>query len=107
MDYFVYIVRCSDNSLYTGIATNLEKRIKEHNGQLKGGARYTRGKGPVILKHFEKYNTRSQALKREAEIKKMQKSEKEKLLPTSSTTATTTATGKSPRGTTRRRSSSR
>lgn len=76
MIYYTYIVECSDGSLYTGIAINLEKRIKEHNGQLKGGAKYTRGKGPVILKHFEKYNTRSQALKREAEIKKMQTSKK-------------------------------
>lgn len=76
MIYYTYIVECSDGSLYTGIAINLEKRIKEHNGQLKGGAKYTRGKGPVILKHFEKYKTRSQALKREAEIKKMQTSKK-------------------------------
>lgn len=80
MNYFVYIVLCSDNSLYTGIATNLEKRIKEHNGQLKGGAKYTRGKGPVILKHFEQFKTRSQALKREAEIKKMKKNQKQALI---------------------------
>ena len=77
--FFVYIVKCSDNSYYTGIATNLEKRIKEHNGQLKGGAKYTKGKGPVVLKHFEKFETRGQALKREAEIKKLKKTEKERL----------------------------
>lgn len=80
MDYFVYIVKCLDDSYYTGIATNLEKRIKEHNGQLKGGAKYTRGKGPVTLKYFEKLETRSKALKREAEIKKMQRSEKQALI---------------------------
>lgn len=79
MIYYTYIVECSDDSYYTGIATNLEKRIKEHNGESKGGAKYTRGKGPVILKHFEKYKTRSQALKREAEIKKLQRSEKQAL----------------------------
>lgn len=78
--FFVYIVKCSDNSYYTGIATNLEKRIKEHNGLLKGGAKYTRGKGPVVLKHFEKFETRSQALKREAEIKKMERAEKQALI---------------------------
>ncbi|MEK7159950.1 MAG: GIY-YIG nuclease family protein [Patescibacteria group bacterium] len=79
-NYFVYIVKCSDSSYYTGVATNLEKRIKEHNGQLKGGAKYTRGKAPVVLKHFEKFETRSLALKREAEIKKMQRSEKQALI---------------------------
>ena len=80
MGYFVYIVQCSDESLYTGIATNLEKRIKEHNGELKGGAKYTRGKGPVVLKHFEKFKTRSEALKREAEIKKLERAEKQALI---------------------------
>lgn len=79
MIFYVYIVECSDKSYYTGIATNLEKRIKKHNGQLKGGAKYTRGKGPVILKHSEIFKTRGEALKREAEIKKMQRSEKQAL----------------------------
>jgi len=77
--YFVYILRCSDNSFYTGIATNLEKRLKEHNGELKGGAKYTKGKGPVVLKHFEKFETRSEALKREYEIKQLTKAQKQKL----------------------------
>ena len=77
--YFVYILRCSDNSFYTGIATNLEKRLKEHNGELKGGAKYTKGKGPVVLKHFEKFATRSEALEREYEIKQLTKAQKQKL----------------------------
>lgn len=80
MGYFVYIVECSDKSYYTGITTNLKKRIKEHNGLLKGGAKYTRGKDPVVLKFFEQYKTRSLALKREAEIKKMERSEKQALI---------------------------
>lgn len=79
MIYYTYIVECSNNSFYTGIATNLEKRIKEHNGESKGGAKYTRGKDPVVLKYFEKFETRSGALKREAEIKKLQRSEKQAL----------------------------
>ncbi|MBI2026172.1 MAG: GIY-YIG nuclease family protein [Candidatus Levybacteria bacterium] len=79
MDYFVYIFKCSDGSFYTGITSDIEKRLKQHNGLLKGGAKYTRGKGPVVLKHFEKFETRGQALKREAEIKKLKKTEKEKL----------------------------
>lgn len=81
MNYFVYIVKCSDNSLYTGIATNLEKRIKEHNGLLKGGAIYTRNKRPVKLKYWEEFKTRSEALKREYEIKQMKREVKAKLLP--------------------------
>ena len=76
MNYFVYVVQCSDRSFYTGIARDLEKRLREHNGLLKGGAKYTRGKGPVVLKHFEKYSTRSEALKREAEIKNLTHQEK-------------------------------
>ena len=74
------MVQCSDGSYYTGQTDNLNLRIKEHNGELKGGAKYTRGKGPVILKHFEEYETRSEALKREAEIKKMDRAEKEVII---------------------------
>ena len=78
--YYVYILRCSDKSYYTGQTDNLETRIKEHNGLLKGGAKYTRGRGPVILKHFEEYKTRGEALKREAEIKKLKRKDKEEII---------------------------
>lgn len=78
--YFVYIVKCADDTLYTGIATNLEKRIKKHNGVLKGGAKYTRNKRPVNLVYSEEFQTRSLALKREAEIKRMTRAEKEVLI---------------------------
>jgi putative endonuclease len=81
MDYLVYIVKCSDDSLYTGITTNLEKRIKEHNGEIKGGAIYTRSRRPVILRYSEKFKNRSDALKREYEIKQMKRGVKAKLLP--------------------------
>jgi len=77
--YFVYILTCSDGSFYTGITSNIEKRLKQHNGILKGGSTYTRSRRPVKLKYFEKLNNKSQALKREAEIKKLKKTEKEKL----------------------------
>jgi len=76
----VYIVECRDGSFYTGITTNLEKRIKEHNGELKGGAKYTKGKGPVVLKYFEKLETRSDALKREYEIKQLTRKQKQKII---------------------------
>lgn len=80
MKYCVYIVECRDGSFYTGITTNLEKRIKEHNGELKGGAKYTKGKGPVVLKYFEKLETRSDALKREYEIKQLTRKQKQKII---------------------------
>ena len=67
--YYVYIVQCSDNTLYTGIATELERRVKEHNESAKG-AKYTRVRRPVKLVYSEKYPDRSSASKREYAIKK-------------------------------------
>lgn len=81
-NYYVYIVECSDGTYYTGQTDNLELRIKKHNGEFKGGAKYTRGKGPVFLKHFEEFSSRSEALKREAEIKKLNKKKKETIIQT-------------------------
>jgi putative endonuclease len=71
------MVKCSDNTLYTGIATQLERRIKEHNGSQKG-AKYTRARRPVKLVYSEEYEDRSSASKREYEIKKKM-SRREKL----------------------------
>lgn len=72
--WFVYILRCSDDTLYTGITNNLERRINQHN-QGKG-AKYTKGRGPVILiKSFE-CATKSEALKLEYKIKQMSREEK-------------------------------
>jgi putative endonuclease len=67
--YHVYIVRCNDGTFYTGITNNLEKRLLQHNGNMWGGAKYTRGRGPVELVYIEKYPTRKDAAKREWEIK--------------------------------------
>lgn len=76
--YYVYIVKCSDETLYTGIATELERRMEEHNGSDKG-AKYTRVRRPVRLVYSEEYPDRSTASKREYEIKKKM-SRAEKLL---------------------------
>ncbi|MDD3346050.1 MAG: GIY-YIG nuclease family protein [Candidatus Omnitrophica bacterium] len=65
--FFVYIVRCADSSLYTGITSDLERRLKEHN-RAKGGG-YTRARCPVQLAYREACPDRSAALKREARIK--------------------------------------
>ena len=67
--YYVYIVECADHTLYTGIATELERRVEEHNNSEKG-AKYTRVRRPVRLVYSEEYPDRSTASKREYEIKK-------------------------------------
>ncbi len=74
--YYVYIVQCTDSSLYTGISVELERRIEEHNYSDKG-AKYTRTRRPVYLVYSEEYLDRSSASKREYEIKKkMSRAEK-------------------------------
>ena len=73
------MLRCSDNTLYTGITTDLERRINEHNSSDKG-AKYTKARRPVILVYSEKHSDRSSASKREYAIKKMTKSNKELLI---------------------------
>ncbi|HIP18527.1 MAG TPA: GIY-YIG nuclease family protein [Sulfurovum sp.] len=77
--YYVYIVKCADNTLYTGIATALERRIEEHNASPKG-AKYTRVRRPVELVYTEEYPDRSTASKREYEIKKKMTREEKLLL---------------------------
>ena len=69
MSYYLYILECSDKTFYTGITTDLERRVDEHNGSNKG-AKYTRARRPVKLLYSEKYETRSEASKREYFIKK-------------------------------------
>jgi putative endonuclease len=78
-DWFVYMMRCADNSLYTGITTDVERRLKEHNGE-NSVTRYTRARQPVELAYQENAVSRSEALKREAQLKKLKKDEKEVLL---------------------------
>ncbi len=70
---YVYILRCNDNSLYTGITTNLERRLRQHNGKIVGGAKYTSIRNPVELVFSEECDTRSNASKREYAIKHMKK----------------------------------
>ncbi|KKP61724.1 MAG: hypothetical protein US48_C0009G0005 [Candidatus Levybacteria bacterium GW2011_GWA2_37_36] len=77
--YFIYLLRCSDNSLYCGQTKNLKRRIKEHNSN-DSKSKYTRARRPVKLVYFEKYKTINKALKREFEIKKMTKGKKEELI---------------------------
>jgi putative endonuclease len=74
-NWCVYIVRCADNSLYTGITTDLERRLFEHNNA-KNGAKYTRPRRPVTLVYQEMADSRSQASKREREIKNLTQQQK-------------------------------
>jgi len=78
--WFVYILRCADNTLYTGITTDLDKRIEQHNGLQKNGAKYTRNRQPVKLGYQEESSSRSAASKRECSIKALSKLEKEHLV---------------------------
>lgn len=74
----VYILRCSDNTLYTGITNDLDRRVAMHN---KGtGAKYTRSRGPVHVVYMERCADQSAALQREAAIKKLTRNEKLELI---------------------------
>lgn len=76
--WFVYILRCADQSLYTGVATDLAARIRKHNDGK--GAKYTRGRRPVKLVHHELAANRGAALRREHAIKRMKTAEKRRLV---------------------------
>ncbi len=76
--WFLYILKCRDGSLYTGITTDLEKRIKRHNEGC--ASKYTRRKRPVKIVHTEIFNTESSARRREAEIKKLSRKNKIELI---------------------------
>ena len=80
-NYYLYILQCSDKTLYTGIAIDLEKRIKEHNfGSL--GAKYTLGRRPVKLVYSKKFRDRSSVSKEEARVKKLSRKEKSAMVKT-------------------------
>ncbi len=75
---YTYMVRCSDNTYYTGWTNNLEKRMKDHN--VGRGAKYTKPRLPVELVYFEEHDTKEEAMQREYAIKQLSRKEKEALL---------------------------
>jgi putative endonuclease len=79
--YFVYILECSDTSLYIGSTNDIERRLLQHNTS-KSGAHYTKIRRPVILKYKEEYQTMSEARKREAELKRWSREKKLALFTT-------------------------
>ena len=79
-NWFVYILRCADGTLYSGITTDPDRRIRQHNGELVGGAKYTRNRRPVELVWQEPHLDRSAASKRESLLKKLSRKAKLQLI---------------------------
>lgn len=80
MNWFVYMIRCNDGSLYTGLSTDVERRFAEHQSQRGKCAKYLRGKAPLELVYQLQVATRSLASQLEIEIKQMSKQQKEQLI---------------------------
>ena len=80
--HYTYIVSCADGTLYTGYTTNLANRVKAHNGEASrgDGAKYTKARRPVTLVYYEGYETKQEAMSREAKIKSFTKKEKQLLI---------------------------
>jgi putative endonuclease len=77
-EHWVYVVECSDGTFYTGYTTDVDRRVAEHDAG--DGAKYTRGRTPVTLRHTERFDSKSAAMSREYEIKQLRRIEKERLL---------------------------
>jgi putative endonuclease len=81
-EWYLYLVRCRDGSLYTGITTDVARRFAEHQGNSDAGAKYLRGRGPLLLVFQKKLGSRSLALGVENKVKKLAKASKEELVRT-------------------------
>lgn len=86
--YFIYIIKCKDHTYYIGKTNDIKKRLQQHNGVVAGGAKYTRGRRPVVLVYTEQYNSDSDAMKREIFLKKLTRKEKIELIHTKNYKAT-------------------
>ncbi|MDD5093623.1 MAG: GIY-YIG nuclease family protein [Dehalococcoidia bacterium] len=81
-EWHLYLIRCHDGSLYTGITTDVDRRFAEHQGKNGEGAKWLRGRGPLLLVFQEKLESRSLALRVESKVKKLSKAKKEELIRT-------------------------
>ncbi|CAC9626319.1 COG2827: putative endonuclease containing a URI domain [uncultured Gammaproteobacteria bacterium] len=79
-NWLIYLLQCANNALYCGITNDINKRLRQHNGEITGGAKYTRANAPCALVYQEQAKDRSTALKRECEIKSTTRNEKLTLL---------------------------
>ena len=80
MEFSLYILKCADGTLYTGIAVDVARRIAQHNGEKPRGARYTAARRPVFLVYEAKFPSRSAALKEEVRIKRLTRDQKQALV---------------------------
>ena len=78
--WYVYVLLCADSSFYCGITTDLKRRLKQHNGEIKGGAKYTRGRGPHRIVFIKKAMNRSIASKLEYQFKRLSRKKKEEYI---------------------------
>lgn len=79
-DWYLYLVRCRDGTLYTGITTDIERRLAEHSGGGGAGSKYLKGRAPLILMFEKRLGSRNLALKVENRVKKLSKAQKEKMI---------------------------
>ena len=79
-DWYLYLIRCRDNTLYTGISTDVDRRFAQHQGAGNMGSKYLKGRGPLSLVFQENLGSKSLALKEEARVKRMSKAKKEELV---------------------------
>ena len=77
-EHYVYVLECADGTFYTGYTTDPERRVREHDAG--EGAKYTRGRTPVELRHVERFESKSAAMSREYELKQLSRAEKERLV---------------------------
>jgi len=78
--WYTYILKCSDQTFYTGVTTNIERRLRQHNWELVWWAKYTRVRQPVKLVYKSKFSNRSEACVEESRIKKLSRKQKEELI---------------------------
>jgi len=78
--WFVYILLCSDDTFYTWVTTDIDRRVRQHNWEIVWWAKYTRNRKPVQIIYKEVFKSRSEACKEESRIKKLTRFEKEKLI---------------------------
>ena len=79
-DWYLYMVRCHDGNLYTGISTAVQRRLAQHQGNGDSGSKYLRGRGPLTLVFLKRVGTRSLALKVESKVKRLSREKKERLI---------------------------
>lgn len=80
MPFYTYILSCADGTFYTGKTKDIKKRIRQHNGEIKGGAKYTAPKRPVVLQYLEVFETHKESAQREYALKQLSRKQKENII---------------------------